>query len=577
MPALAWPRSQDDDGKHEQIAHLVMRARRRRGAAAASVIAAVLAASLSATATALAEGTQASEPLSPLVAPTGGTFAFPAPRDATASVRLDPPTWADEFEGTALDSTKWGPRATGVRFDGNLTLDAVSVANGLLTITTYTENAKHYSGMISSLAGSVGFEQKFGYFEAKAKFRSAPGQWSAFWLQTPTNGNPPGDPATAGVEMDIAEHRACLGPPPLTPPQICAPANVALDRIQEALIWEGYAPGVSQSAIKLSDPLPGLGNDSWHTYALNWTPTEVTFYFDDREIWSRTTPISLRSQHIILSSEVRAFFAGPIPVGGYGTRATSTTNMQVDYVRAWSTPLAEPLATSAPVASGAAAEGAALACAPGTWSGTPAPTLAYQWLSDGSAIAGATSSGRTVLAADRGHALSCRVTATNLAGAASAQSNAIAIPAPALPPVLTTSSPPPLPAPPPPAPLDTTAPRATLSGATTQRVASSVTVSIACRDEPCRAAVTGTVAVPRVGRARARSYRPAAVVVIGGGATRRVRLTLSASARSAIRRALRAHRGVTVRVSVRISDRAGNARTLSRRIALRLAPRRPAT
>ncbi|MEA2181628.1 MAG: hypothetical protein QOF69_813, partial [Solirubrobacteraceae bacterium] len=46
-----------------------------------------------------------------------------------------------------------------------------------------------------------------------------------------------------------------------------------------------------------------------------------------------------RSQFIILSSEVGRFFAGAIPPVGYGTRQTSTTNMQVDYVRVWKWPL----------------------------------------------------------------------------------------------------------------------------------------------------------------------------------------------------------------------------------------------
>ena len=49
-----------------------------------------------------------------------------------------------------------------------------------------------------------------------------------------------------------------------------------------------------------------------------------------------TAPISRRSQYIILSSEVGQFFAGTIPAAGYGSRVTTTTNMQVDWVRVWS-------------------------------------------------------------------------------------------------------------------------------------------------------------------------------------------------------------------------------------------------
>jgi hypothetical protein len=61
----------------------------------------------------------------------------------------------------------------------------------------------------------------------------------------------------------------------------------------------------------------------------------MTFYYDGAAIWSTSGPISRRSQYLILSSEVGQFFAGAIPAGGYGSRETSRTNMQVDYVRVW--------------------------------------------------------------------------------------------------------------------------------------------------------------------------------------------------------------------------------------------------
>lgn len=151
------------------------------------------------------------------------------------------PTWADEFDGLSLDATRWSHRATGPRNDGVLTPDAVSVANGLLTMKTYTEGGQHFSGMISTAqTGPTGFEQRYGYFEARINFNSSPGQWSAFWLQSQTIGNPIGDPATAGVEMDIAEHRArCVTAPTPTPPATCTPTNDITDRIQQALIWDG--------------------------------------------------------------------------------------------------------------------------------------------------------------------------------------------------------------------------------------------------------------------------------------------------------------------------------------------------
>jgi beta-glucanase (GH16 family) len=261
---------------------------------------------------------------------------------------VGPPTWSDEFDGTSLDLTRWTYRASGPRHDGILTPDAVSVGAGALTIKTYTQAGLHYSGMISTQNhASGGFEQTYGYFEARVKFASSPGQWSAFWLQSPTIASPLGDPETAGVEMDVVEHRArCVDAPPPTPPSTCAPDNPIADRAQHALIWDGYGPDRKQ-AVRLGDPLAvvrsgdppaALGDSGWHTWALRWTPTELTFYRDDVATWTTSGPISRRSQYIILSSEVGRFFAGAIPADGYGSPATSTTNMQVDYVRAWTTP-----------------------------------------------------------------------------------------------------------------------------------------------------------------------------------------------------------------------------------------------
>jgi beta-glucanase (GH16 family) len=255
---------------------------------------------------------------------------------ASAAPALGASTWSDEFDGSALDPTKWTHRAPGPRHDGILTADAVSVGGGLLTIKTYTQAGKHYSGMIASQNPNLtGFEQRYGYFEARIKFNSSPGMWSAFWLQSPSIGNPIGDPATAGVEMDVAEHRArCVSAPAPTPPSTCSATSDINNRIQQPLVWDGYGSD-SKAQARLSDPLSGSGNGSWHTWALQWTPDALTFFYDDAAIWSSTGPISQRSEYIILSSEVGAFFAGAIPRGGYGTKSTTKTNMQVDYVRVY--------------------------------------------------------------------------------------------------------------------------------------------------------------------------------------------------------------------------------------------------
>ena len=88
-------------------------------------------------------------------------------------------------------------------------------------------------------------------------------------------------------------------------------------------------------------------------------------------------------------------------------------------------PTTAPANTEAPALSGTAAVGQELTCSQGTWTGSPAPTYAYQWKRDGADIAGATASPYEVVAGDAGHALTCTVTATNAGGSASASSNSL--------------------------------------------------------------------------------------------------------------------------------------------------------
>jgi beta-glucanase (GH16 family) len=256
---------------------------------------------------------------------------------ASQSSALGPLTFADEFNGSTLDLTRWSHRGVGPRDDAIVTPLSVSVANGAMTINTFSVLGFHYTGMVATdplAPGVQGFEQTYGYFEARIRTTSLPGHASAFWLQSPTIGTPVGDPGVAGVEMDIMEHRARCVDDPDPEQSRCSPTNDISDRLQRALVWDGYSPE-TKAIVDLSDPLPGLSNGSWHTYGLLWTPTDVTFYYDGVASWSPVAPISHRSQFIVLSSGVASYFAGAIPPGGYGSPLTSPVKMDVDWVRVY--------------------------------------------------------------------------------------------------------------------------------------------------------------------------------------------------------------------------------------------------
>lgn len=83
---------------------------------------------------------------------------------------------------------------------------------------------------------------------------------------------------------------------------------------------------------------------------------------------------------------------------------------------------AAPVNTVLPVVSGNAVDGATLSCSNGTWTAVPSPTFSFQWLQDGSAISGATSSTYDVQTADVGHVLACSVNGLNAVGNSTATS-----------------------------------------------------------------------------------------------------------------------------------------------------------
>ncbi len=92
------------------------------------------------------------------------------------------------------------------------------------------------------------------------------------------------------------------------------------------------------------------------------------------------------------------------------------------------TPLSAPVAptnASAPQAYGVKVQNTILICTVGFWYGTTPLTYSYQWLQNGLAISGATNYQYTVTGPDVSKSLSCRVTATNAAGSASATSQVI--------------------------------------------------------------------------------------------------------------------------------------------------------
>lgn len=228
--------------------------------------------------------------------------------------------WSDEFNGPALDRSKWDYWLLGRRRDAVNASNAISLDGSNLVITTYTRNKIHYTGMIATRNE---FRPRFGYWESRLRWGDTNGMWSAFWLQSPEMVTRAPERRLSGSEIDIAEHRF-----------VQQSGNNIANHVQVNIHWDGYGPRSHSS---------GSGNvgtnlaNGFHTYGFLWQPDAYSFFIDDQKVYDGgRAPISHSTEWVILSSEVdetSTLWASHIPPEGYGSLADSTTKLTVDYVR----------------------------------------------------------------------------------------------------------------------------------------------------------------------------------------------------------------------------------------------------
>lgn len=103
-----------------------------------------------------------------------------------------------------------------------------------------------------------------------------------------------------------------------------------------------------------------------------------------------------------------------IPTYNPGVRRRSS--LQAAWIDLVGSGTPAPLNTSLPTITGSAVSGSVLTASGGTWIGTPAPTLSYQWFRDGVSIGGAGFSTYTLTLADVSHLITVGVIGTSSSG-----------------------------------------------------------------------------------------------------------------------------------------------------------------
>ena len=245
-------------------------------------------------------------------------------------------TWADEFDGTALDRSKWVFRTSmmglrwpawtenGVYLDGNshavftlLEEDGHLVSSQLQTghnfmdepVQKTTFGKDHLQWNIGKL-----YQPKFlhgpGYFECRCRLQQKAGWWSAFWIQSPVIGASL-DSRDTGSEIDIMES--------------FKPGNI----IQHCVHTGGY--GLDLHSVSAGAP-QDLDPTVFHRFGLLWDRDGYTFYVDGKEDGRVEENQSERPEFILVSTEILGYRDATHTPRPEAYEAVGDTFL-VDYVR----------------------------------------------------------------------------------------------------------------------------------------------------------------------------------------------------------------------------------------------------
>ena len=112
----------------------------------------------------------------------------------------------------------------------------------------------------------------------------------------------------------------------------CGALNIALNNYKigrKATTF--YIRNLPNSSFDSSVTGLDLGKDRWHTYAVEVTPTRISWFVDAKVITSELRPEALSGVPLTVRFTMQA------PDGPTGTMAMNRSRMQMDWLRYWST------------------------------------------------------------------------------------------------------------------------------------------------------------------------------------------------------------------------------------------------
>ena len=239
----------------------------------------------------------------------------PAPAAATTNV---PPVcaergwkllWSDEFDyaDSRLDEKWVSENASPGHILCSRWRENAVVTNGMLRLCNRKESRGGKKWTSASVWTKARF--KYGYFECRYRYAAATGTNNSFWFVTLPHGK------DEGFEIDVNEGHY--------------PSEINTNiHDYEKVFYKG-----GKKSHKTDAKAFDLGrtvdlSKEFHVYGFLWTPDELVFYFDGKEI-RRVKNEVCHSECALLLSEAILKWAGPV------TDAIDGTFMEVDYVRAY--------------------------------------------------------------------------------------------------------------------------------------------------------------------------------------------------------------------------------------------------
>ena len=227
-----------------------------------------------------------------------GIFGLPYyPTGETVDMSRFELTWADEFNGDAVDWSNWSGHfawnTNTVRRGGVWNKKMAAVENGCLVIRTeyFADGpdggpAGYYSYGMDTRDS---FTQTYGYFECRCILPKGYDLWSAFWVYCDGVCDET-DEGRNGAELDIFES-TCYG----SRKPNAVSSNIHIDGYEAA----HRSLGAKEYLIK-GDPY-----SEFNTYGLEWNENGYTFYINGVKSFSTSWGgVSAVPEFLVLSVEV---------------------------------------------------------------------------------------------------------------------------------------------------------------------------------------------------------------------------------------------------------------------------------